>query len=44
MNNVTEITKKMVLNILPVRMQDSHKGSFGSVLNIAGSKNYMASI
>lgn len=34
------ITKEYVKTLLPVREQNSHKGTFGSVLNIAGSINY----
>ena len=34
------ITKEYVKTLLPKREQNSHKGTFGSVLNIAGSINY----
>ena len=34
------ITKEFVKELLPKRKQDSHKGSYGSILNIAGSVNY----
>ena len=40
MHEFSEISKKNIMNMMPVRIQDSHKGSYGSVLNIAGSKNY----
>jgi len=41
MRKINEITQDFIINVIPARAQDSHKGSFGSVLNIAGSKNYM---
>ncbi len=41
MRKINEISQEFVMNVIPARAQDSHKGSFGSVLNIAGSKNYM---
>lgn len=34
------ITKEYVKSLLPKREQNSHKGTFGSVLNISGSINY----
>ena len=34
------ITKELVKSFLPGRIENSHKGIFGSVLNIAGSINY----
>lgn len=34
------IDKNYMKNILPRRPEDSHKGTFGSVLNIAGSRYY----
>ena len=40
MRKINDVTQEFVMNIIPARAQDSHKGSFGSVLNIAGSKNY----
>ena len=40
MRKINEITQDFIVNIIPARAQDSHKGHFGSVLNIAGSKNY----
>lgn len=33
----TEITYDMVINLLPKREKNSHKGTYGSLLNIAGS-------
>ena len=41
-NNMEEIiiTKEYIKSILPEREQNSHKGTFGNVLNIAGSINY----
>lgn len=35
-----EITKDIAAGLLPVRPENSHKGTFGRVLNIAGSLNY----
>ena len=37
----TTITNKMVQKLLPKRPDDSNKGTFGRVLNIAGSKNFV---
>jgi len=34
------ITKHHVMRLLPVRFDDSHKGTYGSTLIIAGSRNY----
>lgn len=34
------INKKLAQGLLPSRPEDSNKGTFGKVLNIAGSKNY----
>ena len=34
------ITKEFIKSILPKRKENSHKGSYGNVLNIAGSINY----
>ena len=33
-----EITKELVMNSIPERKTESHKGDFGKVLIIAGSK------
>lgn len=38
--NYTEITDKLALELLPDRPTDSNKGTFGKVLNIAGSAYY----
>ena len=35
-----ELTKDFVKNLLPQRIEDSNKGTYGKVLNIAGSINY----
>jgi len=40
MRTTVELSPEFVLNILPAREKNSHKGIFGSVLNIAGSVNY----
>lgn len=34
------VTLKSALKYFPKRPQDSHKGTFGHILNISGSKNY----
>ena len=34
------LTKELVKSILPKRKADSHKGTYGNILNIAGSINY----
>ena len=34
------IDKKLAQKLLPIRSEDSNKGTFGKILNIAGSKNY----
>ena len=34
------INKKSIQGFLPIRPNDSNKGTFGKILNIAGSKNY----
>ena len=39
-NNKTLITKEYVKSLLPKRSEDSNKGTFGKVLNIAGCTNY----
>ena len=39
MDNYTD--KKFIFNILPKRPQNSNKSTFGKILNIAGSKNYI---
>jgi len=34
------LTKDTILNMMPKRIQNSHKGTYGHVLNIAGSTQY----
>ena len=34
------ITKEYAKSFLPKRVENSHKGTYGSVLNVAGSLNY----
>ena len=36
-----KIDKKLVKNLLPKREQNSNKGTFGKVLNIVGSNEYI---
>lgn len=38
--NIQVLGKDMILNMLPKRVQNSHKGTYGHVLNIAGSCQY----
>lgn len=38
--NIITITKEQARNLLPIRYSNSNKGTYGSVLNIAGSANY----
>lgn len=38
--NIQVLTKDMILNMLPKRIQNSHKGNYGHILNIAGSTQY----
>lgn len=38
--DIKVLTKDLVLNLMPKRVQNSHKGSFGHVLNIAGSSQF----
>ena len=38
--DIQVLGKEIILNILPKRIQNSHKGTFGHVLNIAGSCQY----
>lgn len=38
--NKKTINKKLLKKLLPKRQKNSHKGSYGAVLNIAGSINY----
>lgn len=37
LNNVTELTPGVVSGLLPVRHPESHKGTYGKLLNISGS-------
>ncbi len=38
--DIQVLGKEIILNMLPKRIQNSHKGTFGHVLNIAGSCQY----
>ncbi len=40
MADIQVLTKDIILNLLPKRIQNSHKGSYGHILNIAGSTQY----
>lgn len=40
MDNVTNIDSAYAKTLLPRRLQNSNKGTFGKILNIAGSLNY----
>ncbi len=39
--DIQVLGKEIILNMLPKRTQNSHKGTFGHVLNIAGSCQYI---
>ncbi len=36
-NHITKLTPKMIVDSLPIRKFDAHKGDFGKLLNISGS-------
>ena len=38
--NIQVLGKDIILNLLPKRIQNSHKGTYGHVLNIAGSSQF----
>ena len=38
--NIQVLGKEIILKLLPQRVQNSHKGTFGHVLNIAGSSSF----
>ena len=38
--NIQVLGKDIILNLLPKRVQNSHKGTYGHILNIAGSTQY----
>ena len=38
--NIQVLGKEIILNLLPKRVQNSHKGTYGHVLNIAGSTQF----
>lgn len=38
--DIQVLGKDIILNMLPKRVQNSHKGTFGHILNIAGSAQY----
>ena len=38
--DIQVLGKEIILNMLPKRIQNSHKGTYGHVLNIAGSTQY----
>ena len=38
--DIQVLGKEIILNMLPKRIQNSHKGTFGHVLNIAGSTQF----
>ncbi|MBQ8848571.1 MAG: NAD(P)H-hydrate dehydratase [Candidatus Gastranaerophilales bacterium] len=38
--DIQVLGKEVILNMLPKRVQNSHKGTYGHVLNIAGSSQY----
>jgi NAD(P)H-hydrate epimerase len=40
MADIQVLSKEIILNLLPKRIQNSHKGSYGHILNIAGSTQY----
>ena len=38
--DIKVLTKDLILSLLPKRAQNSHKGTFGHILNIAGSTQF----
>lgn len=38
--NIQVLGKELIVNLLPKRVKNSHKGTYGHVLNIAGSTQY----
>ena len=38
--DIQVLGKDIILNLLPKRIENSHKGTYGHVLNIAGSCQY----
>ena len=38
--DIQVLGKETILNLLPKRTQNSHKGTYGHILNIAGSTSY----
>lgn len=40
MADIQVLTKDVIMNILPKRIENSHKGSYGHILNVAGSTQY----
>lgn len=39
--DIQVLNKELIVNMIPKRIQNSHKGTYGQILNIAGSSRYV---